>query len=132
MNTSTQHSSHLSGAIEEGNLNVSRTSFIPSEDALLVKQTVDGITERVGGAIEVMKKRRDNFIQTDPIIKACELSKNTKFVLFAKLIQETGNVNEKDSSGDTALMLASQEDSIEAIRLLLAHPAILVNEKDKS
>ncbi len=96
MNTSIQHPPRPPSTPQEGNLSVSRTSFIPSEEALELKGIVDGIGKRVGSFIEVMESKKLEFI-LDEVVRFCEESKyDDDLISFGILIRTTGNINEKN------------------------------------
>jgi hypothetical protein len=130
MNTSIQHPPHLPGTPQEGNLSEAQTPFTPSEDALRVKETVDGIGKSVAGAIEEMERRRDEFLPIEAIADACVESENPGLISIAKIIRETGNVNVKDNQGFTALYTATLTRNRELCAHILTHPLILVNDTD--
>jgi hypothetical protein len=140
MNTAIKHPPRLPGTPQEGNLSVAQASFIPSSDVLELKGIVDGIAGKVGGAIEVMKARKEELLEKqlenqrkiEEIALLCEQSWNDEIIPFATLIQKIGNVNEKDFRGDTALMMVARNGHTEITKLLLNCPEILVNEKNNS
>ena len=127
MNTSTQHPPSLSGNPQEGNLH---DTHIPTPQ--WVSNLAKGISKRVGDFIEVMKNGLENQRKLEDIAVACEKSDDDYLVPYAKLIRETGNVNEKDSYGDTALMRAVYRGHTEITQLLLARSEIQINEKNPS
>jgi ankyrin repeat protein len=122
MNTSTQHPLHLPGTPQEGDLSVAQKLQIES-----IQGNIKKIVWVIGDAIENLK---ENQRKIEEIAVACEQAEDKRLMPFAKLIQETGNVNENDSNGQTVLMSASRNGHTEIVKLLLAHPDIQVNKNN--
>lgn len=125
VNTS-QHPPRPSDTPQERNLSEVQSS----QEILQLKSTVDAITKRVGGVIEVMKNGLENQKKIEEIALTCESTGNFELVHMGSLIRNTGNVNEKISGGNTVLILAALYGNVEITKLLLARPEIQVNEKD--
>lgn len=68
--------------------------------------------------------------QLEVIIKVLKESGDDTLAHISYLIQETGNINEKDEYGNTALTLTILWKYPKISKLLLDHPDILVNEKN--
>jgi Ankyrin repeats (3 copies) len=95
-----------------------------------VSKIAKDITEKVEGAIEIMKERKTKFLQTEEIVVACQWFGLIYMTEFGALIRETGDISIiKDIQGIeyTILMYAANFEYIPIVKLLLAHPDVSVN-----
>jgi Ankyrin repeats (3 copies) len=136
MNIFTQDAQIFSNAPQAGCLINSQWS-----DVIRVRELAIGIEKKVESALEGIKSQQKEFLENkrkiEEIALACETEADWKLLPFVELIRASGNVNEKDKNQTTILIEACCLHSAywngfpNLVKLLLSHPRILVNEKDR-
>lgn len=127
MNTSVQHSLRSPNLSKEIILPSSQNSQVQS-----IQWFIEGISWRVGVAIVEMKNRltkmKDDKV-LELVVRTCDKSPYNSLRNVGYLIWKNGNINEKDSKGNTALQLSIEQGNVEVVRHLLSHSETPVNQK---
>lgn len=142
MNTSVRHTQGFPNLWKEVDWVSAQNSQVQS-----IQEFIWIISQKVKGAADIMKVKRGEFLteeqkkseiedeknrKVEEIINLCKLSEDNSLISLWKLIEKTGNINEKYGHGHTLLTLASWKNNTEIVKLLLVHPDTLVNATDDS
>jgi ankyrin repeat protein len=127
MNTFALHPPRLPSTPQEGNLLNSQNSQIES-----IQRNIKKIVWNLGGAVEEIERRKEEFLRIEEIALAFEESGYDSLIHFGSLIRQSGDVNKKDQYGEPAITLVAWIGRTEIIKLLLTHQDIQVNEKNSS